>query len=274
MEAVSPRRRPPLSVVVTLARSTVIEQLNRRSLWWIAGIALALVCGLALIGSFVTLSDLTPKQVATLFSEGAARYYVLIVLVIQGLSLVRADADSGVAGLILSRPVSRLEYVLGRYAGNAVGLVGTIAIMGLGCWAVLLVKGFVDWTILYEFAVLAFNACVFLALIMLLGTLVGTIGSVAIGGICYYALGSGTTYLMAAAIDGGAIGGPGAALMRLAIFLLPHVVASPTSAAQAMQLGGSTLTLSGPTVPDALWSLAWVAGCLALTVVQLGRREL
>jgi ABC-type transport system involved in multi-copper enzyme maturation permease subunit len=263
-----------LKATADVTRYTLVDLSNRRYLWWVVGIAIVLVSSIALIARFIHIGDLTTSQTVRTFAQTAALYYVLVVLVILGIGLVRSELDSGAAALVLSRPVSRTSYVAGRYLGNAAALVSSVAIMGLGSFLVVAVSGTTDWVLLYDFVVVAYNALLFLALMMLLGVLLGTVGSVAIVGFTYYALAGGNMYLLVALIDSGTVTGPGAALMRLVLLVLPHVLPPPLLQGQTMALGDTTLAMHGPTPLDLAWSLVWIAGPLALTVWRLGRRDL
>ena len=61
-----------------------------------------------------------------------------ISIIVVGLAVIRPDIDSGAAALVLTRPVSRAEYVAGRYLGSTLTLFVTLAIMGLGSFVVVL----------------------------------------------------------------------------------------------------------------------------------------
>jgi len=267
-------RPPRLATVATVARYTLIEQASRRHLWWIAGIALGLACGLAVMGRFVALPGYTTRETVELFASAPAFYLVLIDLIVLGMGLMRSDIDSGVAALFLSRPVSAAEYVVGRYLGHAAVLVAAVMILGVGSFAVVAASGTTDWRLLYSFIVLAYNAALFLAIIALLGLVVGTVPSIAVGGVAFYALGQGSTYLLWGLAGTGTLSAGVAFAARAFTVLAPHVLASPLSAGKEAAFNDVGFVVPGPTLPDLLWSLAWLAGSLWLAVLALRRREL
>lgn len=266
-------RLPNVQTVFVLTRWGLAEQANRRHLWWMAGVALALVIGLAILGASGPMPDLTAQDTARLFAQGAAGFYTLVAVVVLGMGIIRPEIDSGVAALILARPVTRGEYVLGRYLANALTLFLTVAIMGFGAFLVVLAGGRADWTLLYSFAVLAFNATVILATMVLLAVLFGTIATAILGFLTYEVVGN--TYLLAAIIHAGLVKGITAKLLMAFVYLSPHVLSSPLVAGTETTLGDRSLgIMPGPTPADFLWSLAWMVGPLVLATVIFRRREL
>jgi ABC-type transport system involved in multi-copper enzyme maturation permease subunit len=267
-------RPPHLRTILTIVRFTLVENAGRRHLWWMIGVAFTLATGLALVGTFFPLPGFTTLQTVELFASTPASYFVLVVLVVLGLGLMRAEIDSGVAALILSRPVTAAEYVLGRYLGNAVAVAASLAVLGGGAFLVVLAGGDADWKLLYHFLVLSWNACVFLALVGALGVLIGTVAAIAVGALSFYALGSGGTYLISGIVDAGAITGAAAVVLRLFVALAPHVLASPLSAGQETVIGDAVFVFPGPTLADFVWSATWLVGALLFTIVLVERREL
>jgi ABC-type transport system involved in multi-copper enzyme maturation permease subunit len=259
--------------VAVITRFTIYEQANRRLLWWLTGIALALVVGLAMVGVLHPLSGLTTQDAARLFARGAAGLYTLAALVILGMGIVGYDLDSGAVALFVTRPVSRGQYLTGRYLGNALTLGATVGIMGLGAFLTVLLSGRADWTLLYDFVVLAWNAAVILA-VMVLFTVLGGMIAAAIGGFLTWEV-VGNTYLVSGLIHSGVLTGLAAKLMTVFVIVAPHVLSSPLVAGQSTAVGGGEpFVMPGPTVPDFVWSFAWVAGALLLATVRFDRREL
>jgi len=259
--------------VAVLARFTLHEQANRRLLWWLSGVAFLLVVGLAMLGVLHPISSLSTQDAARLFARGAAGLYTLAALVILGMGIVGYDLDSGAVMLFVTRPLSRGEYLAGRYLGNALALGATVAVMGLGAFATVLLSGRADWTLLYDFVVLAWNAAVVLA-VMVLFTVIGGMVAAAIGGFLTWEV-VGNIYLVVGLIQSGVITGLAAKLMAAFVVIAPHVLASPLTAGTATTIGsGESFVLPGPTVPDFVWSLAWVVGALALATWRFQRREL
>ena len=273
--------------VGVIAWSTLLEQANRRLLWWLSGVALALVLGLAMLGVIGPIRDslagggVAPQDLARLFARGVAGVYALAAVVILGMGIVGYDLDSGAVVLFVTRPVTRGQYLVGRYLGNAVTLALTIAVMGLGAFAIVLVSGRTDWLLLYEFTVLAWNAAVVMAVMVLVNVLTGIVATAIVGFLTWEVVGN--VYLVAGAVKAGVVTGMAAKLMTAFVILAPHVLSSPLAAHATSGVvslgspgasGGGSITIPGPTLPDFVWSLAWIVGSLAVAGLALRRREL
>jgi len=260
--------------VLLIARSTLFEQANRRLLWSLAGGALALVIGLALVGLIHPIASLSTQETARLFARSAAGFYTLITIVVLGMGIIGYDLDSGAVIMFVSRPVSRGQYLTGRYLGNALTLAITLCVMGLGTFAVSLLGGRADWTLLYDFVVLAWNAAVVLAVMVALTVIAGMVAAAIIGFITWEVVGN--TYLLSGLIRAHEITGLGARLLTAFVVIAPHVLSSPLVAGTSTSInGGQTVfVMPGPTAPDFIWSLAWIVGALALATALFERRAL
>ena len=260
----------PMAVVI---RYTLRDFANRRYLWWLFGVSAALVVGLAFMGQFVPLQDLDTREKARLFATGTGGLYLLVSIIVLGLAVIRPDIDSGAAALVLTRPVSRAEYVAGRYLGSTLTLFVTLAIMGMGSFAVVLASGHVDLTLLYAFLVLACNGAVILAVMTLLAVWAGTIGAAILGFVTYYV--AGQIPLVLALVRADIVTGSVGTLLRLFAVLVPHLLPSPLTAGDEVYLSESIVFIwRGPVWYDWLWALVWIGGSLALAVRELRRREL
>ena len=260
--------------VALIARATVVEQANRRLLWWLAGMALALVVGLALLGVFHPIADLSTQESARLFARSVAGLYTLLTVIILGMGIIGYDLESGAAVMFLSRPVSRGQYLAGRYLGNALTLAATLTAMGVGTFVVSLAGGHADWTLLYDFVVLAWNAAVVLAVMVALTVAAGMVATAIIGFLTWEVVGN--IYLLIGLIHAREITGLAARLLTVFVVIAPHVLSSPLVAGTTTSLnnGQTTFVMPGPTLPDLVWSAAWIIGSLALATVLFKRRAL
>jgi ABC-type transport system involved in multi-copper enzyme maturation permease subunit len=260
--------------IALISRATVAEQANRRLLWWLAGVALALVVGLALLGVFHPIAGLSTQETARLFARSGAAIYTLLTVIILGMGIIGYDLESGAAIMFLSRPVSRGQYLAGRYLGNALTLATTLTVMGVGTFAVSLAGGRPDWTLLYDFVVLAWNAAVVLAVMVTLTVIAGMIATAIIGFLTWEVVGN--TYLLMGLIHAREVTGLGARLLTAFVVISPHVLSSPLVAGTTSSLnnGQTTFVMPGPTLHDFVWSAAWVFGSLAVATAMFERRAL
>jgi Cu-processing system permease protein len=204
-----------------------------------------------------------------------------------GVASVSPEIDSGALHAVLARPLSRLEYLLGRFLALAGLLTAYVVVMSA---ALLLtarvVAGYqpgnvpkvVGLMVLQVFVLLAVsllgstvlptlaNGVVMLALFGLawLGGIIGFIGSIPPGNELMANLGTAVSLLL-----------PADAVWRGASF---HALPTSLLAAQSFA-GGPDLELpfasTTPIAPAMLaWAVAYPAACLALAVAAFRRRDL
>ena len=108
--------------VLEIARWTCIEMLRERILY------VVLLFATLLVASSSVLTPLAPgaqKKVVADFGLAAIDLLGVLVILLSGSTLVRRDIDRRSLDVLLSKPLSRLEYLLGK----CLGLLGTLAIL-------------------------------------------------------------------------------------------------------------------------------------------------
>jgi len=138
-----------LSRIVTLARFTLVEALRERILY-----VVLLFIGV-LVASSCVLTPLAPgAQRKVVIDFGLACIDVLGVLVVllSGCGLVRREIERRSLEVILTRPVSRFEYLIGKWLGLVVTLAVLVAIMSVTFAVMLHVSG-VAWRVDFALAI-------------------------------------------------------------------------------------------------------------------------
>lgn len=124
--------------IVAIARNTFREAVRDRIF------ALVGAFGLLLMASTVVLSPLSvgaqQKLVADIGLAGISIFAVLVVLFV-GSGLVHKELDKRTIVTLLSKPVSRMEYLLGKYFGLLSTIVCMMLLMGVVFAAALLITG-------------------------------------------------------------------------------------------------------------------------------------
>ena len=90
--------------------------------------------GLALIGATTVLSPLTVGAQGTIVADvglAAMALLGLLVVLLVGAIMVRKEMDQRTITTILTKPVGRGEYLLGKYLGLSLTLITMVALMGL-----------------------------------------------------------------------------------------------------------------------------------------------
>ncbi len=114
--------------ILALAASTFLETVRDRIFYLVA------VFGFIMLASTAILSPLTVGAQAKIMADvGLASMVIfgLLVVVFVGSSMVRKELDKGTIVTILSKPVGRREYLIGKFLGLNLTLISMLAVMGL-----------------------------------------------------------------------------------------------------------------------------------------------
>jgi ABC-type transport system involved in multi-copper enzyme maturation permease subunit len=119
--------------IATLAANTVREAVRNRVLYTLVFFALLL------IGTGVLLSTLSYVEQERILQDiglAAIRLFAAAIAIFVGVGLIHNEVDRRTIYTILSKPLSRTEFLLGKYFGLLATLILQIAIMGVafvGC---------------------------------------------------------------------------------------------------------------------------------------------
>jgi Cu-processing system permease protein len=114
--------------LMALAGSTFRETVRDRIFYLVA------VFGFVMLASTAVLSPLTVGAQGKIMSDvglAAMSLFGLLVVVFVGTGMVRKELDKGTILTILSKPVGRREYLLGKFLGLNLTLLCMLAVMGL-----------------------------------------------------------------------------------------------------------------------------------------------
>ena len=131
MERAARERR--LARVVAVAHNTWREAIRNRVLY------ILLFFALALIGSGVALATLSYVEEERILQDvglAATRVFALTIAIFLGISLLHREVERRTVFTILSKPIGRGEFLLGKYGGLVATLLLQIAAMGLAFAAV------------------------------------------------------------------------------------------------------------------------------------------
>lgn len=283
-----------MRLIFTIARLTVLEMLRRRLFLVLLGLTLLVVAFTSWGFGQITTNGGQPMPRVTQIAV-VSQLLILVGFmfsftlafsaVFAGAPSLSGDVESGTALSILARPISRAEFVIGKW----LGVVITILVYAIPTTALQLFM--VDRVVQYvpphpiEFVgFLALEAVVVLSLAIALSTrFAGMVGGVV------------ALILWGVAWIGGIVGGVGTALgndtaMHVGTatrLILPTDgmwrggvwALEPASIIAATQNAGPTVA-SNPffaaNPPEALylaWTVAWIVGFLALAIWSFSRRE-
>lgn len=126
-----------MKTILVIAKNTYSEAIRRK----ILNVFLILALGSVLIS--LTFPFLEFRQQVTIlksFGLGMIQFWGIFIAIIMGISLIPADVDQRTIYTILSKPVKRYEYVIGRFLGAGVTLFVNVALMGAAFLLVFILK--------------------------------------------------------------------------------------------------------------------------------------
>jgi len=285
-----------MSHVLIIARLVVREAARRRLLLALLILTLIIIAltgwGFSRIPTFSQggrpLSDVTVKTIASQFlilSMFMFSFVLAMAAVFVAAPSIANEVESGVALALLSRPISRTEYILGKWLGHAALLA--LYAGGAGAIELFVVNAVVGYLPPEPVAFLGFligEGLVILTLALLLSTrlsgMVGGVIALALFGIAWI---GGIAGGIGAAFDNSTIEHAGTvtrlllptdALWRGAVFALePAAVIAASSQAGPAAAANPFFAASALPLAIEVYAVAWVAVLLGLTVLSFRTRE-
>ncbi len=124
--------------ILAIAHNTVREAIRSRVLYTLLFFAIALI-GTGLLLS--TLSYVERERILQDVGLGAIRLFSLMIAIFVGIGLVHKEVDRRTIFTILSKPISRSEFLVGKFLGLLATLWLQIAIMAACFAAISLLAG-------------------------------------------------------------------------------------------------------------------------------------
>lgn len=127
-----------LTRIQALAANTFREAIRNKLLYTLLGF------GVVMIASGVVLSSLSYVEVDEILQDmgmGAIRLFGAGIAIFVGIGLIHNEVDRRTIFTILSKPVSRAEFLLGKWAGLTVTVWLQLALMGIAFALVSTISG-------------------------------------------------------------------------------------------------------------------------------------
>ena len=281
--------------MITIAKLTIGEAARRRVLWVLVILAV-LAVGLTTWGVATLVEGARDDGVGELDIKFVVSQILIFIAFMFGFVLVMTaaffgspaiatDLESGIVQAMLARPLRRSSYLIGRWLGLAVVIVGYAVIAGFfAIGAVGVVSGYLPPDPILPVAFLAGQALVLLSLTVLLSTRLPPIAGGAIAVVAYglawmagvlgkIGLAIGTTSLVTVS-DALRVLLPTDALWQGVVFGLEPSFVISGGQGEFVARASPFFAASGPSLPIVAWSVVWVVLVLVLAVNQLRRREL
>jgi ABC-type transport system involved in multi-copper enzyme maturation permease subunit len=285
--------------VITIARLTIGEAARRRILWVLVILAVVavgisawgvdrLVSVARANGSAEVTIQLGVSQIL-IFIAFQFSFVLAMTAAFLGSPAIASDLESGIALALLARPIRRSSYLMGRWLGLAVVLVGYGAGSALLAMVVVgRVSGYTPPSLVLPIVYLAAEGLVVLSLSLLLSTRLPPIGAGAIAVVAFgLSWAAGAIERVGIAISAhspgvnleivGQVGRtllPTDGLWRGVIYGLEPGVVIAAASGQPLAEANPFFAATPPTTGFLAWALAWTCVILLLAAWSLHRREL
>jgi ABC-type transport system involved in multi-copper enzyme maturation permease subunit len=279
--------------LLAIARLTFAEAI-RRKLVLAVSLLSVVVMGLSMWGLY-RLHAMAVTQGRPSPSDAVAAYALLVILLAQMFSFVLAvgaaflaapaiagDLESGVALVILPRPIRRSDVVLGKWLGLSALLTAYVyGAGGLELVGVRAVTGYVPPHPIVALSFIALQTVVLLTLALMLGTrlaaVTGGVIALVLYGVAWLAQVAGSVALLfrneglVHACTVVSLLEPTGVLWRGAAFALEPVLVAMASETVS---GANPFTVSSPPTPAfMLWTAAWLIAVLVVAVASFNTRD-
>lgn len=127
-----------MNKIFVIAQNTFKENLRDKVLYNL------LFFGLLLIGSSILLGSLTIGEQERIIKDiglAGINVFGVLIAVFVGIGLVSKEIEKRTVYTILAKPVTRYQFILGRYAGLVITLLVNTSVMVAGFFGVLLLSG-------------------------------------------------------------------------------------------------------------------------------------
>jgi hypothetical protein len=119
--------------ILAIGENTVREAVRSRLLYTLLAFAILLICAGVLLS---TLSYVESDRILQDVGFGAMRLFGVAIALFVGVGLIHREVERRTVYTILSKPLSRAEFLLGKFAGLAVTVWMQLGIMALAFAAV------------------------------------------------------------------------------------------------------------------------------------------
>lgn len=249
--------------VISIALNTFRENLRDKLLYNL------LIFALLMIGSSLILMRLTLGEFHRLILDiglGSINFFGVLIAIFVGIGLVSKEIEKKTIYTIVSKPVARYQFILGKYLGLSLTLLINTAIMACGLLVVLYVQEVPIHAVLFKaLGLIVVEFMVITAVALLFSTFSSATFS-AIFTLALYVIGHLTPDLKA---FGEKMGGLGKTILEGMYYLLPNLDRFNLKGHVTHQLDVS----AGDLLVISVYGMAYTAFLLTLASVIFQRRD-
>jgi ABC-type transport system involved in multi-copper enzyme maturation permease subunit len=137
-----------MRAVWTIAKLTFKEAVRNKVLYLLFFFALSIVCLSLIIGKLTVGDEL---KIIKDLGISSIHFFGVLITVFIGIGLVFREMEKRTVYLILSKPVQRYQFLLGKFLGLAVTLLVILIVLVAAFYAILVLKGDAASKLLWAF---------------------------------------------------------------------------------------------------------------------------
>lgn len=110
----------------TIATNTWLESMRRKML------LILLIFGLISVGSSISFAELTPAEEVKFIidmSVGSIRFFGMLIAILLGATMIPQEIERRTIHVLLSKPVTRAQFLLGKYLGALLTVFTNVVLM-------------------------------------------------------------------------------------------------------------------------------------------------
>lgn len=265
-----------MTPALVIVRATVREHSRRKLIAFFSIISVLITVALIFFAANSQFDDFfSPSTGGIQVVAGFLGTFALIAAIATSMGNVGRPFNSGEALLILSRPVSRAQYVIGRFAGGLVVTAALCLLLALETQIVQSIAGQPAGILWEHWGVTVFNLTIVSAVTNLLSVFVATPIIAAV--IAYLANQVfGVAEFLHRLTKAGILKGGFAVASNIFWIVTPKFLNSPFTEGQGqVVIDGREISMAGANSAGQIaWSLGWFGGLLALSLYFATRRDI
>lgn len=264
-----------MNLVLVVAASTIREHSRRKLLAFFTIISALITAGLLYFATSASTEDFFEAATggARFIAAGFFGTFALIAAIATSMGNVGRPFRSGEALLVLARPVSRAQYVLGRFIAGVAVTWMLVALFAAEIQIVELVgPGKSSGLLLEHWGVTALNLSIVSGVATLLSVFIST---PIVAAILAYLINQviGVAEFLYRLVEADILRGGFATAVRIFWVVTPKFLYSPLAGGRVV-IDGGEIQLSGNSFLLVLWAVAWLAGLLAVAIVAATRQDI
>jgi ABC-type transport system involved in multi-copper enzyme maturation permease subunit len=184
-----------MRTLLNLASNTFRETIRDRILYVLLVFAGVMIAASLFLGTFTFAQE---RKLVLDLGLGTIELFGVAIALFLGTSMVFKEVDKRTVYIVLTKPVPRPMFLVGKFLGLCMTLAVLLVLMGLAFCGLAVAKGWFAWPLVGAIAMIGLQLAVIVAMTILFSTFTSPLLSMILT-FCLYLIGHNTTALRLAA---------------------------------------------------------------------------